>query len=383
MNHVTIKAEEVIQVINNRSDSQDTRHEESLAASRAQQHSISLVFSMQTDIKSTQKQLLHTSRKNEGQMARLERDSARRARSILKRQEKFQEILEEVRNIHVLQSNASQVTKKDAWEISYFGGRRESITADLSPTKDMFDLAMYHLSADDTYNMKPQDLKWLRAALRHLEGSATQEDARRYPMSTATSFDNWVFSEDISDILKITGDSKVTSKQGSFETCRKAKSEFYLESCRWAKRSHREWKFNTSAGVFCLRAPGELQAANASKSVVQGVAVSLTTKAVHQSVTVDTCFFQGLSLGGQPKICAQLNVFTEVLGAAPYKPYDILSDGSIEEVDAAFRSGTISPYSVDWLGTNMVLYVSNHVILVLLLYCADERMIDCDDKRTR
>lgn len=383
MNHVTIKAEEVVRVINNQSDSQDTRHQESLAASRAQQHSISLVVSMQTDIKSTQKQLLHTSRKNKGQMARLERDSARRARSILKKQEKSQEILEEVRNIHLLQSNASQVANKDAWEISYFGGRRESITADLSPMKNMFDLAMHHVSVDATYNLKPQDLRWLRAALRHLEGSATQEDARRYPMSTATSFDHWVFSEDISDILKISGDSKVTSKQRSPETCREAESEFYLKSCKWAKRNHREWKFNTSAGMFCLRAPGELQAVNANKSVVHGVAVSLTTKTVHQSVTVDTYFFQGLSLGGQPKLCAQLNVFTEVLGAAPYEPYDILSDGSIEEVDAAFRSGIISPYSVDRLGTNMVLYVSNHVILVSLLDCADESMIDCDDKRTR
>jgi hypothetical protein len=116
---------------------------------------------------------------------------------------------------------------------------------------------------------------------------------------------------------------------------------------------------------------------------VHDVAISLTTERVCQSVTVDVRFFQALSLGGQPQICAQLNVFTEALGEAPYEPYEILSDGSIEEVDAAFRTGIISPYSVDRVGSNMVLYVSTDLVSVLFPDGADERMIDCDVECTR
>jgi hypothetical protein len=87
------------------------------------------------------------------------------------------------------------------------------------------------------------------------------------------------------------------------------------------------------------------------------VEISLIGATDHQSVVIDARFSQIGSYGTQPQISAQLNIFTEVLGSGLYVPYDVISNGTLEEIDTAFRTGVISPYAVDHQGLNMVLYV--------------------------
>jgi hypothetical protein len=69
-------------------------------------------------------------------------------------------------------------------------------------------------------------------------------------------------------------------------------------------------------------------------------------------------FLRDLTYASRPRICAQLNVFTELSYDGLNRYFDIMSTVTLAEFVTALRSGEISPFYLNEIGWNVCLHVS-------------------------
>lgn len=80
---------------------------------------------------------------------------------------------------------------------------------------------------------------------------------------------------------------------------------------------------------------------------------------------VQARFLRDLSYASQPRLHAQLNIFTQVKNEDCMRNHhEIFAFGTMAEIDDALREGTISPFLVDDNGHNLCLFVSTLLLFV-------------------
>ena len=91
-------------------------------------------------------------------------------------------------------ASARSTAVKSNREIHFIGQSRDAILSPLLLMKDHMEWGSLHLLSHHIEQISPQHVCWLQSEFENLVSSATQEAASFYRGSTATSFDQWVYS---------------------------------------------------------------------------------------------------------------------------------------------------------------------------------------------
>ncbi|KAF2803708.1 uncharacterized protein BDZ99DRAFT_160831 [Mytilinidion resinicola] len=85
------------------------------------------------------------------------------------------------------------------------------------------------------------------------------------------------------------------------------------------------------------------------------------------SNSISARFVKSINSSLQPRLYTQLNAFRLVKGYDLHA--DLFYNGNVEEIDAAFRSGVITPYDKDCIGSIMCPWLAaRYVCLEVLQY---------------
>lgn len=325
-----------------------------------QQHQrrISVLELNQADFSSRQQHLFHTSKQTEERTVLLEGKVQRASHSSIKNHQKTRVLLRD--GFETLQTalNKNLVCAKRSGNKVYFRGERvDMIMSYLLPIKDELDIVINQVLAQCHHRVPIQEILFLREELQKLLGSAAQEEAARYPMSTATSFDEWHFPGLDSGF----GTSAVERQGGHAQkNGEMVGSESVVYKPRQvrkrAKPKMQTLSFRTNSGKLQLfisqRKPTGYDTRNR-----YDLGLSFTSRA--QSLTiVDIRFTQSFLQQTRPRIHAHLNVFTSVPDSQNDTYWQLFQKNpTLEDIDHAIRQGSISPYHLNYGGDNYILYV--------------------------
>lgn len=258
--------------------------------------------------------------------------------------------------LHLSRAEGSNAAKKSGRNIDFFGSNREMIMAYLLPLKTQLKPIIERLLTQYSKEVSPQDIMWLNSEFQHLLASAAQEAAGRHMGSTATSFDEWGFSEDTFRSLNVSRKAKT----GLFESNSKAEPEYdtpglLLKPRKRLKRYARPFTFDLPSGKLQLTL---LQRTAHARNLPDDYDIRLSFTATTSDMfsAMDIHFTRDMTRSMHPQLCAQLNVFTTWAGNP--RDADLLKYGTIGEIDTAFREGRLSPYTVDVFGDVVCIFVS-------------------------
>lgn len=227
-------------------------------------------------------------------------------------------------------------------EICFIGASREPVLASLLLIKDYIQWATLHLVSHHAEQASPRLLYFLRSEFDSLVISAIQESAASCQGSTATSTDQWIYSTR-SDTRYNTAVPPVTPiLRGSSKLSKRAKAESYSSAPR--KRfffRFKNWSFSSPVGKLRLTIPCNSEDENVSCNVDEA-SFSFVPSAGISSYATSARFVKFMNSKLEPRLYTQLNAFRLVEDWDVH--LELFTDGSIKEIDAAFRNGTISPY---------------------------------------
>ncbi|CAN9272592.1 unnamed protein product [Alternaria alternata] len=262
-------------------------------------------------------------------------------------------------------SRARSVSTRDVF---FFGERRDMIMAYLLIVKPHLEVALANLFNDGISTFPPHYISWLQSEYENLIASAAQEEATKHPQSTATSLDRWHYSEEtksrhLTTPRRVIGQSKIrsTTQEAHY-------ANLYLSTPAIAHKSSYthttpfgSLRLQTSrrASRSKLRRPDE----EASFTFTCGIGRSL--HAIHAH------FLRNASGPSNPRLCAQLSVFTLAESETHYN--QLFASASAHEIDDALRQGVISPYEINREGRNLCLYyAAEHTRIDLFDYLASQ-----------
>ncbi|CAN9377660.1 unnamed protein product [Alternaria alternata] len=262
-------------------------------------------------------------------------------------------------------SRARSVSTRDVF---FFGERRDMIMAYLLIVKPHLEVALANLFNDGISTFPPHYISWLQSEYENLIASAAQEEATKHPQSTATSLDRWHYSEEtksrhLTTPRRVIGQSKIrsTTQEAHY-------ANLYLSTPAIAHKSSYthttpfgSLRLQTSrrASRSKLRRPDE----EASFTFTCGIGRSL--HAIHAH------FLRNASGPSNPRLCAQLSVFTLAESETHYN--QLFASASAHEIDDALRKGVISPYEINREGRNLCLYyAAEHTRIDLFDYLASQ-----------
>ncbi|CAN9465209.1 unnamed protein product [Alternaria alternata] len=262
-------------------------------------------------------------------------------------------------------SRARSVSTRDVF---FFGERRDMIMAYLLIVKPHLEVALANLFNDGISTFPPHYISWLQSEYENLIASAAQEEATKHPQSTATSLDRWHYSEEtksrhLTTPRRVIGQSKIrsTTQEAHY-------ANLYLSTPAIAHKSSYthttpfgSLRLQTSrrASRSKLRRPDE----EASFTFTCGIGRSL--HAIHAH------FLRNASGPSNPRLCAQLSVFTSAESETHYN--QLFASASAHEIDDALRQGVISPYEINREGRNLCLYyAAEHTRIDLFDYLASQ-----------
>jgi len=228
----------------------------------------------------------------------------------------------------------------------------------LLPLQDDLDHAIDYLISHHTQEISTRHAERLRSEFAHLVDSATQEKAARHPGSTATSIDQWSYPGNaIEALINQPEREAVGPSQPSSTNC--GTVEITATRPRKPQKSrNRTWEVQTDSGVLRISLPHAQQSSRGPNDVDE-VGVSYTLVQNRSSLLIDARFLRELCYVSQPRVHAQLYVFTQVCYQDIIFIYnELFEHGTLAEIDDALRAGTISPFHVDEEGDNMCLFVS-------------------------
>lgn len=260
--------------------------------------------------------------------------------------------------------SVDQRVKRGGRDIFFLGERQDQIMAYLLLLQDDMNFAINHIVSQHRNGVLSSDAEWLRSELEHLIGSASQENALRYANSTATSMDQWLYTEDTVGYLRSTVTRrKLTLPRRSPSAPRKDyrdKPKRLLRKC--GDNTHRTWSVPTGSGNIEIILPDNRVAAK-DLQVRNEVGFRCTVSHSRSAVQIRARFLRHLSHASHPKICAQLNIFV-VINDDSWRAYGgLLKSGTLQDIDSALRRGIISPFHLGSYGDNLLLWVSISVIV--------------------
>jgi hypothetical protein len=202
-----------------------------------------------------------------------------------------------------------------------------------------------------------QDMNLVLSEFDHLVCSALQETAAQHPDSTATSLDRWCFSEVLGSFSPAN-----FPESGSHQDIKQAHDLIHTPIERpdgrlRLRKSSRYWWHETAIGTltFCVT---ETSNGNTREQDVVESQVMFVPKGQTYPFAATARFTQARKTNFELKLCTQLNIFRVVEDCTTH--IELYARGSVEDIDAAFREGRITPYDVDKdTGIILSLHVSN------------------------
>ncbi|KAH7392063.1 hypothetical protein DE146DRAFT_766096 [Phaeosphaeria sp. MPI-PUGE-AT-0046c] len=248
-------------------------------------------------------------------------------------------------------------------EIYFLGARSDQILAYLLPFQDDLDFAIDYVISQYSEDISIGDADWLRSESERLVSSASQEKALQYPNSTATPLDQWSYAEDIVEYLKsATRPHRTIKSYRTLTTLKEDDDDDCSDSVplQCTKRSQRAWLVSTNSGQIKLSFPNHRNKIKAPRGIDE-VGFSYTAKHNHSTWQIRARFLRRLNYASKPRICAHLHVFVQVDFNSSTGTYgELLEMGTVSEIDAALRAGTISPFCIDGDGDNMLLWHASY-----------------------
>lgn len=266
----------------------------------------------------------------------------------------------------------------------YSGEQRDLIVPALYYAKKQLATVFDRIFAEHHQDTSLDHVIWLRSELQNLVESAAQEEASTHPMSTATSFDTWIYPEERQRSPQDPKRSNTRSANGgTFSTAGNERHEALFPKHRTRKSSDQHMSFETSSGTVRIHVPrrraGELNAAVASDEV----SLVLTSTAGEPFVALYARFTRVRNRFRAPGICAQLQIILPLETDQLRYYRELIQDGSIQDFDEALRSGIISPYRCT-LGHDLinVFSVSLTQMSILDYHWMIPNAVDCGRMRT-
>lgn len=198
----------------------------------------------------------------------------------------------------------------------------------------------------------PAPLYQLISEVERLQASAMQEAAASIPGSSATSFDDWVYT---GRAVGVTGALMPKSALQWSHSRSRAVVACQRTICR-PSGALKTLYFRTPVGdLKVYYTPPDRDQAAACDSEETGF-LFVPSLAI-SSPAVGARFLKVPGEGLEPRLYTQLNAFCVVL-AVEDRYFNLMFDGRVEDIDKALRKGVISPYHVDARGRPWLLSVS-------------------------
>ncbi|KAL7772503.1 hypothetical protein CFE70_002462 [Pyrenophora teres f. teres 0-1] len=238
--------------------------------------------------------------------------------------------------------------------IFFFGEHRDMIMAYLLLLKPQLAAASRHLLSEGDASFSARQVTWLQLEFDNLVASAAQEEAARHHRSTATSLDQWHYSENIvrhpvkNSRRMIGGPRTDAGKHWAVEDMHEK-----MPPSKPSTSDQPTYTHNTAFGILRVYIP---QKATESKVQRSSDEAGFTfTCGIGQSIhAIHVHFLHEIFGQSGPRLSAQLNVFTLAESEVHY--YELFAHGSAEDIDDALRNGVISPYHINREGRNLCLY---------------------------
>lgn len=253
--------------------------------------------------------------------------------------------------------------RKNSREIRFNGYSLEATLLPLLLLKAELRGAILMVMSQHGDQVSPKHLCWLESEFENLVSSATQEVAATSRGSTATSFDDWIYSQGVTSYLiaqhghrypPMSKKTLINEDGSSHETTKPT----YVDTRRRSRSSRQSFSFLLPAGRIVIVMPRRnFGWPNASDSYsIHEVGFSFSPQSRICSTSIQGRFMKGKSHGPEPRLHAQLNAFNMVRNCSLH--IELISCGTLKEIDAAIRNGRISPYDVNKDMGNVCLYVS-------------------------
>ncbi|KAH7139279.1 hypothetical protein B0J11DRAFT_610664 [Dendryphion nanum] len=244
-------------------------------------------------------------------------------------------------------------------EIEFIGENRESILTPILLMKSQVQVAIASALSNHAGDISPQSLFWLQSEFDILVSSATQEAASFCRGSTATPFDVWRYSARGNTNYKTTGPSDSSTPT---EDCDRLfgkgnRSESTPGGKTLRRKSCKLFRvFSSSSAVGRLDLTVILDTdAVGSPHHTEEARVSFTPSRAICTTSISARFIKARDFCLEPRLHTQLHAFRLVDEETQDLHWKLMRSSSIQDIDAAFKSGIISPYDQDVFGTIMTL----------------------------
>ncbi|CAO2653070.1 Nn.00g024810.m01.CDS01 [Neocucurbitaria sp. VM-36] len=331
-------------------------HQQNLSSTHDQQQGMSSVLHGQQRGLINQDQLLRTSTRTHKQVSLISKN-LHKANNTSSRDHKVTRdmvtnLSSKVDQLEISFTKYSTTTRKSGRQIYFIGERRDMIMAYLLTVKEQLRFATDQILSQNIAPVSARQACWLETEIQNLLASAAQEEAARHPNSAAIPFDQWSFSEDIIVPSRHVGSRRLETLHDESHKHRPIQHKGKeLQVRKRSTQARRVLSFNTPAGLLSISFPGD---GTGLRHFEEPDDISLSfTSGIDQSFPIiHAHFFHKMMNARRPELCAQLNVFTVIPDDQEEMYYELFRRGSVQEIDAAFRRGIISPYHADSDGFN-------------------------------
>jgi hypothetical protein len=241
--------------------------------------------------------------------------------------------------------------------VLFFGQRRDMIMAYLLLVKPQLEIVVRYLLSQATGYPLERHIAWLQSEFDNLLVSAAQEEASRHIQSTATPLDQWHYSEDVVCHQICPMKRQIEHLANTNDTARLAKESLARFVSKKASYGTQEtFTHSFTFGNLRVHVPRrDVRPEHTTPN--DGVGFTFSCGIGDLVHVINAQFYRDATQAADPKLCAQLNVFTVVESEAHYN--NLFAHASAEGIENALRRGLISPYHINREGRNLCLYVSS------------------------
>ena len=255
-------------------------------------------------------------------------------------------------------------------QIHFFGETRVAMLGPLLHLVPFVQWALMHIRTHHSNLVSMRHLSWLQSEFQNLVASATQEVAATSQGSTATPFDEWIYSESLTDFVTYGKMYKGTSATRKRVIDRSKSTAVFgrAEAGKGRKRlksTSRALRFHSSTGTLLVMLPQEATDSDASSQLGCSDGISLlflpssVVSSIISSTVIEARFKEYMDFASMPRLYAQLKAFKMISTDEEWYNYNsIIADCSTKEIDLALRNRSISPYAADETGQNLCISVS-------------------------
>lgn len=341
----------------------DANQQQHLVLSEKHQRNISKVQLGQTKISRRQECLVGLADKTDRRTALLQRKlhTANR-QSTVNHQNTRDLVTYEFQKLHTALENKTVNARRFSNKVYFRGERPDLLMAYLLPIKEELNTIFSHVLVQSGNRIAAEDLLFIRDQFLRLVGSAAQEDAARYNMSTASSFDQWVFP---GKEIGFRSNPNIREENPGHESgdsvvpnSKVHKPQPWKRRC---KRKKETLSFETQSGELQLFISGKESIGRRPGRNEYELGLSFindTESSTTQSyITIDIRFVRSYLHQMNPQISTHLNVFTLIPDTSLGLLVDLFKNKAIiEDFDHAIRRGLISPFhSQGWNGSSLLL----------------------------